>query len=78
VHVSPGNITGQVRIRLAYTGHFARWVTADLLPGGTFSYKEHALANTRELLVNALFEGNKYYSESKSPQRKVTPPPPVR
>lgn len=77
-HVSPGNITGQVRVRLAYTGHFARWVTVDLLPGGTFSYKERAPANTRELLVNALFEGNKYYSESKSPQRKVTPPPPVR
>lgn len=77
-HVAPGNITGRVRIRLAYTGHHARWVSADLMPGGTFSYKEKAPSNTRELFVIALFEGNKYYSESRSPQRRITPPPPIR
>lgn len=77
-HVAPGNITGSVRIRLAYTGHHARWVSADLLPGGTFNYKEKAPPNTRELFAVALFEGNKYYSESRSPQRRITPPPPIR
>lgn len=74
-HVAPGNITGSVRIRLAFTNHHARWVTADLLPGGTFMYKEKAPTNTRELFSIALFEGNKYYSESRSPQRRIIPPP---
>lgn len=76
-HVAPGNITGQVRIRLAYTDHPARWVTADLKPGGTFSYSEKSPIVMGKLLVNALFEGNKYYSESQSPQRTITPPPPL-
>lgn len=76
-HVAPGNITGSVRIRLAYTGHHARWVSAELKPGGTFAYKEKAPPNTRELFSIALFEGNKYYSESRSPQRRITPPPPI-
>ena len=77
-NVSPGNITGQVRIRLAYSGLAARWVTADIKPGGTFSYKETAPAGTAELLTMALFEGNKYYSESRSPEKRITPPPPIR
>ena len=77
-HVAPGNITGSVRIRLAYTGLHARWVTAELKPGGTFGYKEKAPPNTRELFTMALFEGSKYYSESRSPQRRITPPPPIR
>jgi hypothetical protein len=77
-HVAPGNIAGSVRIRLAYTGHHARWVSADLKPGGTFAYKEKAPPNTVELLAIALFEGNKYYSESRSPQRRIMPPPPIR
>jgi len=77
-HVSPGNILGQVRIRLAYTGLAARWVTADLQPGGTFAYKENAPAATAELRTMALFEGNKYYSESRSQERRIVPPTPVR
>lgn len=77
-HVSPGNIVGKVRIRLAYTGLPARWVTADLKPGGTFEYKEKAPAGTSELQTMALFEGNKYYSESRSQEKRLVPPPPVR
>jgi hypothetical protein len=74
-HVTPGNIAGLVRIRLAYTNHLARWVSAEISPGGTFTYKEAAPSDSRTLFVDALFEGNKYYSESRSPQRKIKPPP---
>lgn len=76
-HVAPSNITGSVRIRLAYSGQHARWVSVDLKPGGTFSYAEKAPAGSFELLATALFEGNKYYSESRSPQRRIKPPPPL-
>ena len=76
-HVSPSNVTGRVRLRLAYTNHHARWVSVDLQPGATFSYKEKSPSAFGELFVIALFEGNKYYSESRSPQRKITPPPPI-
>lgn len=77
-HVAPGNIVGSVRIRLAYAGQHARWVSVDLKPGGTFSYAEKAPPGSFELLATALFEGNKYYSESRSPERRIKPPPPLR
>ncbi|WP_047192239.1 hypothetical protein [Microvirga vignae] len=77
-HVDPSNIAGSVRIRLAYANHHAKWVSVDLKPGATFSYKEKAPADTRELYAMVLFEGNKYYSESRSPERRIIPPPPIR
>jgi hypothetical protein len=64
-----------VRIRLAYAGLAARWVSADLKPGGTFSYKEKAPANTFSLHAVAWFEGNRYWAESRSPERTIHPPP---
>lgn len=76
-HVAPGNIVGKVRIRLAYTGLGARWVSADLKPGGTFDYQEQVPAGTSELRVMALFEGNKFYSESRSTEKLVQAPPRV-
>ena len=77
-NVSPDPGGGFVRIRLAYEGHNARWVTAPLLPGGTFAYKEHAPPATRTLYTLALFEGNKQWSEARSPERKITAPPAIR
>jgi hypothetical protein len=73
-HVSPDPGGGSVRIRLAYANYHARWVSAALQPGGTFLYKEKPPAGTYSLMAAALFEGNKYWSESRSPQRKILPP----
>jgi hypothetical protein len=77
-HVTPHPGGGLVRIRLAYADQHARWVSAELQPGGTFVYKEKPPANTFSLLAVALFEGNKYWSESRSPERKILPPPVIR
>jgi hypothetical protein len=52
-------------------------MSVHLKPGGTFSYAEKAPAGSFELFAMALFEGNKYYSESRSPQRRIKPPPPL-
>jgi len=73
--VTPDPGTGSVRLRLAYADHHARWVTAPLQPGGSFSYTEKAPADTRTLFAVALFEGNRQWSESRSPERKITAPP---
>jgi hypothetical protein len=75
--VAPDPGGGFVRIRLAYDGFNARWVSAPLLPGGTFTYQERAPASA---LLNAiaLYEGNQKLSESRSPERRITPPPPIR
>lgn len=76
--VTPDPGGGHVRLRLAYAEHHARWVTAPLQPGGSFSYTEKAPADTRTLLAVALFEGNRQWSESRSPERKITAPPAIR
>ncbi|MEO8249350.1 MAG: hypothetical protein ABI589_08270, partial [Burkholderiales bacterium] len=74
-HVSPDPGAGSVRIRLAYTDQHARWVSAELQPGGTFTYKEKPPTVRGQLLAVALFQGNKYWSESRSPERRILPPP---
>ena len=75
--VSPDPGGGFVRIRLAYDGLDARWVTADLLPGGTFAYREHA-PQSRVLHTIAVYEGNARWSGCRSPERTVTAPPALR
>lgn len=76
VAADPGG--GHVRIRLAYEGLNARWVSAPLGPGGTYAYAEHAPSGTRQVRVIALFEGNKLLSESRSPERLVKAPAMLR
>lgn len=75
--VEPDNVTGRVRIRLAYANHHARWVSVALKAGATFSYQEKCPPNTRLLQMMAMFEGNRYYAESRSPERKISPPKPL-
>ena len=75
--VTPDPGGGSVRLRRAYDGLDARWVTADLLPGGTFAYREHA-PRSRVLHAIAVYEGNARWSECRSPERTVTAPPPLR
>ncbi len=74
-HVTPDPEGGLARIRLAYPNQHARWVSAELQPDGNFVYKEKPPANTFSLLADGLFEGNRYWSESRSPERKLQPPP---
>ena len=65
--ISPDPGGGVVRIRLAYDGHDARWISAPLAAGGLFAVRDKAPADSFRLSAVALFEGNKAWSEARSP-----------
>ncbi len=75
--VTPDPGDGTVRIWVAFKNNAARWVTATLQDGGTFLAQLQAPSGSTELNTLAVFEGNKLWSESRSPVLTRKPPNPV-
>ena len=71
--VSPDPGPGEVRLRINFDNVPARWQTVPLAAGGIFQLTLSPPASAKELDVEAVYQGSRYFGSSKSAPVRVFP-----